>query len=435
MSSASSRSGGVVGKPARLWENIASLSTLQLLNYAVPLATVPYLVRVLGSSYFGLLSFAQALIIYFDVVADYGFNLSATRAVAAHRQDPEVLARIFWRTLAARTALMLASAVVLAVLVAAIPRLRETPFLYAAAFLTVVGTVTCPVWFFQGIEQMKFLTMAQSSARLLTVPALMMFVRQPDHYLRAAVIQGAVPIVSSLLLTPVLWRKVPRGPFLPQLGEIPAALREGWHVFIVNTSMVINASTTIVMLGLVAGNTAVGYYSAADKIVRAVSSMLTPVTQALYPHLNSLRAHSPEMAYRLMRRSYGWIILLAGAASVATFLLAAPVGRLLWGDAFIPSIAILRCLSPLPFLFALVNILGTQTMLVFEMDTQASRILLLTAAANIPLAAGLSVPMGALGAAASAVATALLTTLALAWSLRRQRGLLWRAVPEKTCVP
>ena len=421
--------------PARLWENIASLSTLQALNYAVPLATVPYLVRVLGSAQFGLLSFAQALIIYFDLIADYGFNLSATRAVAAHRHEPDLLARIFWRTLSAKTVLMLASALVLAILVGAIPRLRETPLLYAAAFLTVVGTVTFPVWFFQGIEQMKYLTIAQSSARLLTVPALMLFVRQPDHYLRAAVIQGAVPLLASLLIAPVLWRKLPHGSYLPRLREVLAAMREGWHVFIVNTSLVINASTATVVLGFVAGNVEVGYYSAADKVVRAVTSLLTPITQALYPHLNSLKARSAGMAFRLMRRSYGWILLAAGAASLATFLLAPPVGRLLWGDAFIPSIAVLRCLSPLPVLLALVNIIGTQTMLVFEMDAQASRILLLCAAINVPLAAGLSGSMGALGAASATVGTALLTVLSLSWGLRRHRVVLWRAISENTCVP
>ncbi len=401
----------------------------------MPLATVPYLVRVLGSAQFGLLSFAQALIVYFDLIADYGFNLSATRAIAAHRHEPELLARIFWHTLSAKAALMLASALALAILVGAIPRLRETPLLYAAAFLTVVGTVTFPVWFFQGIEQMKFLTIAQSSARLLTVPALMLFVRQPDHYLRAAVIQGAVPLVASLLIAPVLWKKVPHGSYLPRLREVLAVMREGWHVFIVNTSLVINASTTTVVLGLVAGNVEVGYYSAADKVVRAVNSLLTPIAQALYPHLNSLKARSAGMAFRLMRRSYGWILLAAGAASLATFLLAAPVGRLLWGDAFIPSIAVLRCLSPLPVLLALVNIIGTQTMLVFEMDAQASRILLLCAAINIPLAAGLSASMGALGAASATVGTALLTVLSLAWGLRRHRVVLWRAISENTCVP
>ncbi len=425
--------GAGVGKPARLWENIASLSTLQAINYAAPLATVPYLVRVLGSARFGLLSFAQALIMYFDLVADYGFNLSATRVIARRRDQPDELARIFWRTLAARTVLMLASAFLLALLVVAIPSLRATPALYGAAFLTVVGTVTCPVWFFQGIEQMRFLTMAQSSARLLTIPALMLFVRHSDQYLRAAVIQGAVPIVSSLLLAPVLWKRLPRGPFAPRWSEVRALLREGWHVFIANTSLMLGPSTNTVVLGLVAGNTQVGYYSAADKVVRAVGALLTPVTQALYPHVNNLKARSTEMALRVLRRSYGWVFLLAAAASLATLFLSAPAGRMLWGDAFLPSIAVLRCLSPLPFLLASINMIGAQTMLVFGMDAQVSRILLLCAAANVPMAVVFSLPMGALGAAVSAVATALVTALALAWRLRRQPGSLF--VSERACVP
>jgi PST family polysaccharide transporter len=104
----------------------------------------------------------------------------------------------------------------LAVLAGTILSSRD-PLLYAAAFLTVVGTVTFPVWFFQGIEQMKYLTIAQSSARLLTIPALMLFVRQPDHYLRAAVIQGAVPLLATLLIAPVLWKKC--------LTVLPARLR------------------------------------------------------------------------------------------------------------------------------------------------------------------------------------------------------------------
>jgi PST family polysaccharide transporter len=435
MKTSAGRSATALGSPARLWENIASLSTLHVVNCVVPLVTVPYLVRVLGAANFGLLSFAQALIIYFDLVTDYGFNLSATRAVAARRNEPDALAQTFWRTLSAKTALMIVSALVLSALVAAIPRLRETSLLYAAAFLTVVGTVACPVWFFQGIEQMKFLTIAQSSSRLLTLPALIVLVQRPDDYVRAAAIQGSVPVFAGLLLALVLWKKVPYGPHLSHVAGIPSALRDGWNLFIANTALAINASTTTVVLGVVAGNAAVGYYGAADKVVRAVGSLLAPVTQALYPHLNSLKARSAEMALRFMRKSFAWIVLLAAAASLATFLFSGPVGLLLWGREFIPSIAVLRCLSPLPLLLALINIIGAQTMLVFEMDALVSRVFMLCAAINVPLTAILSIRIGALGAAAAAVATALLMALSLAWSLRRQRLAIWRALSERTCVP
>jgi PST family polysaccharide transporter len=410
--------------PARLRQNILALSILQALNYVAPLITVPYLVRVLGPENFGLLSFAQALIIYFDVVSAYGFGLSATRAVACCRREPPALAAVFWRTTYARASLMLASAAVLAVAIAAVPHLRATPLLYAAAFLTVVGTVTFPVWFFQGLEQMRFITFAQASARALSIPALLLCVRHPEDYLRAAAIQGGVPVLASVFIAPVLWARVPAGLPRPCVSEILQTLKDGWHVFVTQMGMVAGAATTTVVLGFVAGSTAVGYYAAAEKVIRAVTSMLGPVAQALYPHLANLKGRSLDLTLKTMRKSFAWIALLALAASLATFFLAGPVGLLLWGRGFAPSVAVLRCLSPLPFVLALINILGTQTMLVFEMDALLSRIVLAGAAANLVLAAALSSVFGVLGAAAATVVSGVLISGCLAWSVRRNSVLI-----------
>ena len=406
-------------KPARLRSNVAALSILQIMNYAVPLATVPYLVRVLGPANFGLLAFAQALVTYFDLLTDYGSLLSATRAVAVHRHDFHALARIFWRTAAARLALAFACALVLGVLVLAASPLRAAGALYAAAFLTVIGTAVFPVWFFQGIEQMKFVTAALASARLLTVPALFLLVRRPDHYVRAAAIQGAVPVLAGILVTPILWKSLRRGVYRPTLAEIGDVLRDGWSAFVANSALVFNATATITVLGLVAGPTEVGYYSAADKVIRALSSLLTPVTQALYPHLNSLKTHAPHRIAGLMRRSYFWIGALALCVSLATFALARPVGLALWGHGFLRSVAVLRCLSPLPFLLALVNLIGIQTLLVLGLDSLVSRAVFTCALVNVALTAWLSSSYGALGAAAANVTGAVLLVCALAWPARR----------------
>ncbi len=415
----------------RLWENIASLSVLQLLNYAVPLATVPYLVRVLGPAQFGMLSFAQAVVLYFSILTDYGFSLSATRAIASCRDEPRELARTFWRTLFAKTAVLLVTGAMLAALVLLATPFREAPLLYAAAFLNVAGTVACPAWFFQGIERMRILTIAHSAARLLTLPALMLLVKGPEHTVRAAAIQGAVPLVAALLLLPALRKRVPGRPCLRMCAEIPAVLREGWSLFVAHTSLVIHAPTTTVVLGFVAGNAEVGYYSAADKVIRAVASSTGPVAQALYPHLNNLKAHSMELTLHLMRRGFAGMLLLAGAASVAMFLLPAPIGLLLWGESFVPSIAVLRCLSPLPFLLASINVIGTQTMLVFGMDRDLTRTVVWCTLVNVPLSAALAFFMGALGAAAAVVTVAALMVLSLAWSLRR-RPAIWRAAFKAT---
>lgn len=414
----------------RLRENIVALSVLQALNYVVPLATVPYLVRVLGPAHFGMLAFAQAVAAYFDLLTNYGFNLSATRSIARLRHDAHALAGAFWRTMYARIALLLASAAILALLIACVPRFRAMPMLYAGAFLTVAGSVAFPVWFFQGIERMRLITIAHASARLLTIPALILLVREPHDVVRAAIIQGSVPVLASALLLPAAWTVIRGRPPMPRLAEIRGALGEGWHVFLAQSGLAMNLSTTTVVLGLVAGDAEVGYYSAADKMIRAVTSLLGPIAQALYPHLNNLKKHSPAGMPEIMRKSFAWIVLLASGASLATFALARPVGMALWGPEFGRSVAILRCLSPLPLLFALINIMGTQTMLVFEMDAALSRIVIAGCIANVLFTAVGAAALGGLGAAAAAVGSATLVVAGLARALDRRfplRRFSWRA--------
>jgi O-antigen/teichoic acid export membrane protein len=414
----------LAGGPARLRDNILALSTLQALNYIAPLATVPYLVRVLGPATFGMLSFAQAIAGYLDLVTNYGLNFSATRAVARKRDNPDALAAIFWRTVHVRTVLMLASSVILAATVALFPKFRHTPLLYAGAFLNVVGSVTLPVWYFQGLERVKSLAAAQATARLLSIPALFVFVRRPEDCAYAAVIQGAVPLIASLILILIA------GPFWPpsrrpSYSQIRATLCEGWPAFTAEAGFAVNAATLTVVLGLISGNFELGLYSAADKVIRSAVALLGPVTQALYPHLNRLRAQSADLALCVLRSSFGWISLTALCASIAAFALAGPAGRILWGPGFERAAIVLRCLSPLPFLLALVNALSVQTMLVWEMDSILSRLVLFAAIANIVFAGVGSAFLGAVGAAIAAVATAVFTLFLLARSAPAGRlGLL-----------
>ncbi len=73
----------------RLLDNIVSLYLLQGLNYLIPLAVLPYLVRVLGMEAYGLVAVAQSFAQYFNILTDYGFNFSATRSIAQSKHEPE----------------------------------------------------------------------------------------------------------------------------------------------------------------------------------------------------------------------------------------------------------------------------------------------------------------------------------------------------------
>ena len=63
-------------------KNFLSLTTLQTINYLLPLVILPYLTRVIGMDKFGLIAFAQSLVQYFMILTDYGFSLSATKEIS-----------------------------------------------------------------------------------------------------------------------------------------------------------------------------------------------------------------------------------------------------------------------------------------------------------------------------------------------------------------
>jgi PST family polysaccharide transporter len=422
-----------MNQPAKLGSNIMALSVLQLMNYAVPLITVPYLTRVLGPANFGLMAFAQALILYFDLITDYGFNLSATRRVVTHRGDRAALSRVFWITYAAKFILLFACGVALAILLSTVPALARQAPLYEATFLTVVGGALFPVWLVQGMEQMKLLTISHASARIFSIPVLLLWVRNTDDYVRAAAVQGAVPIVASLVLAPLLWRRIRIRVYRPNLAEILGVLRDGRHLFLSNVVMNVYSATTVFVLGLVAGNIQVGYYSAADKLIRAATSLVNPLSQALYPHLSALRLNSTPAALRLIKKSLIWVGSVTLAGALAIFFLAQPIGHLLFGDPFGPSAEILQCLAPLLFVTGMNSVLATQTMMVFGLDNVVSRIMLRVLVINGVLTLWLATYWGARGAAIATVASSLTMMLQMIIALHAAKLPVWKS-PRKEVV-
>jgi PST family polysaccharide transporter len=65
--------------------NVASLSLLQIVTYALPIVIIPYLFRALGAEKFGLIAFAQAFVQYFMILTDYGFSITATKEISLCR--------------------------------------------------------------------------------------------------------------------------------------------------------------------------------------------------------------------------------------------------------------------------------------------------------------------------------------------------------------
>lgn len=92
-----------------LIKNFGALSVLQGLNMVLPLVTLPYVLRVLGTEKYGVIVIANSLLAYFQSFTDFSFNITATRDVAVHRHSSRMLSHIYSRVLSTKTILVLIS--------------------------------------------------------------------------------------------------------------------------------------------------------------------------------------------------------------------------------------------------------------------------------------------------------------------------------------
>jgi O-antigen/teichoic acid export membrane protein len=401
--------------------NMAALSVLQVANMVLPLATLPYLFRVLGPDHFGAYVFAQAAIAYLVLLADYGFNWSATGEIAKVQNDREAVSKIFWKTQVAKAIVACAGLVLLVLGVFLVPKLIEMRAILFATFPLVIGTVLFPQWLFQGLERMIFVTISTLSARLLVIPATYLLVHSTDDTWRAALIASTSTVVAGLISLVLIVRNKLVTRAFPSVSDVIEAFREGWHVFIATAAVSLYTTTNTVLLGFLTGNVTLGYFGAADKIRNVTQALIAPLSNALYPRVNALFAEDAAKAFALVRKALCVMGAVMFAVSFVLFAGAPLIVRFGMGPGYEPVVEVLRWMAFVPWMVALNNVLGVQMMLPLGMKKKFSEILLGSGVFNVALLIPLSLRFGAQGAAMALLATETLVTGAMALYLIQKK--------------
>ena len=269
----------------RLLENFISLGALQIFSYVIPLITLPYLSRVLGVEKFGLVFFAQAFVTYFIVLTDYGFNLSATREIAINRHNQNNLSNIFNSVTVIKLILLLASFVILLMSVSFIPKLHNEWLVFMLSFLMVVGNAIYPVWFFQGMEHMKYITFLNILAKTLFLVLIFIFVKTNNDYILVPLLNALGFIVSGIIGFVFAVRKFDIKLYIPSWKNIVKQFKYSSEFFLSRAAVTAFTCTNTFFLGLISSNLMVGYYVAAERIYTALKNLIQPIEKAIYPYV------------------------------------------------------------------------------------------------------------------------------------------------------
>lgn len=387
--------------------NVAFSLTRLVVNQILPLAVLPLLLHRLHAEPFGQLMMAQAIGWYFVVVVEYGFNLTGVRALTLVKDDANRVSELLVEVGTTR----LAIAACLAALLAASTALRlfneDITLLVIVGFIAALGAAVQPIWFFQGLEKFPLISLVQMFSRAICLGSIVWLVHDPSHLLLAQCLMSAPFLVSALILSPAAHRFYRPGN--TQSGrsvmqDLARHLRDGWDVFLSQVATTLFTSTNTLVLGNLLSATAAGHYTLADKIVRGVAMLTSPVTEAIYPRVAANIARDPAQTLAFARRVLAvgaGVLALAGVALVA---LAPGIARMMGGADGAADVArALGIMAFIPLAIFTNNICGTQILLGLG-HKRAFRNIVLLAGAAVPLSSLLLVPqLGFVGAPVGAV--------------------------------
>ncbi|MDP3791620.1 MAG: flippase [Candidatus Omnitrophota bacterium] len=376
----------ISGEKKQIIENIISLFIFQGSTYILPLITLPYLVRVLGPEKFGLVAFAQAFVYYFMVIAEYGFIHTASKKIAVSRDTNEGLVQVFNSIMLIKTILFFVCLVALTVIVAVFSKFRRDWDLYLVSYLAIMCNILFPTWFFQGMEKMKYISYLSMLSRVIFIVAIFSFVKAQSDYIYVPLSNLIGTFTASVISLWLIIKKFGIRIKAPLKTSIYSELKEGWHVFLGMASVSVYTTSNIFILGLFCRNEIVGYYKAADSIVKAFVALLSPVSQSMYPYISRLVVDSKKKAVAIIKK----LLIGVGVATIimgATIFIFAPyIVKILLGPQYTRSVIILRILSPLPFLLGTSSIVAVQGLLTFSMNKAFSSIVIFVGVINVILA-------------------------------------------------
>lgn len=269
----------------RLVSNFFSLSVLQVFTYILPLITLPYLVRVLGTEKFGLVMFAQAFIIFFHIFVDFGFSLSATREIAIHRDNKQKITEIFSAVMSIKVILIFISFIMLTLIVFFFDKFSNDWELYYLTFLWVIGQALFPIWYFQGIEKMKYITIVNIASRVIFTLLVFVVIQKESDYIYVPLVNGLGFIVGALISLWIVHKNFKQSFQFYNIEILKHYFLESAEFFWSRISLTLYTSSNAFVLGLFTNNTMVGYYSIAEKLYQAMQQIYQPIVQALYPYV------------------------------------------------------------------------------------------------------------------------------------------------------
>ena len=337
----------------------------QILLLILPIVTVPYVSRILGSEGLGIYSYTYSIVNYFMLFAMLGINNYGSRSIAKVRNDKEKLSKYFFSIYSIQ--LITTFIMIICYLIFILLFNFDYKYIAIIQIINIISVLFDINWFFFGLEKFKITVTRSTILKLLSVILIFMFVKSSNDLWIYTIIIATSTLLSQLILLPFLKKEISF--FKIKRKDITKHIKPIIILFIPVVAISLYQVMDKIMLGNMSVINEVGYYEQAGKIVSIPLSLITALGTIMLPRISNLVAIKDLNAIKkYIYKSVKFMMFLAFPICLGLIAVSSDFIPVFLGYEFTKSSVLIYYLSITIIFISFANIVRTQYLIPNEKD-------------------------------------------------------------------
>jgi len=333
--------------------NFLFLALIQSSTVLISIISMPLLIQSIGAEQFGWVNLSLSVIIVFNILVGFGFNLSAPREVALNQSNKAELSQLVSNVFSAKLLLALFSTVIILIGAYGFNLFEGYQSVLVFSVFLLFSEAAFPLWFFQGMEKMKLVSVATIFSKLLFLMGLVLFVQEPSQSLWVNFLLGISGLGVNLCLLGYIHVVLDIRFFSPQFSSILKSLQDNLLLFFSNLASHISINGGLIILSFFSSGATLGMYSLAERVVMILRLFPALIIQAIFPNSSKLYQADQPAFFSFLKKVYLGTLAIGALISIGTYLAAPWIIEILSRGELNGAVGYLQLLAAIPFLACL----------------------------------------------------------------------------------
>ena len=268
-----------------LVQNFTYLFFIKILLLVLPLVTFPYLLNTIKAEKYGIVMWLWAIADIFILCIRFGFDTFCVKLVSINRNKLNKLSKIFTTVIVLKLTIFSLSLVVLFFLYYCNQTISKNLSLFLFFIIYIFFESMLPIWYFQGIENIKFMSILVVGVKLFFTVFVFLFIHNIEDYILVPLFYSLGSILINIISYTVIFcrHKLFFSKF--KLNFSIYIFTKSFHIFAASLGSILCNKGIILLIERFLGFESVAFFDISIKIVNIFLAPFHTLSQVLYPYI------------------------------------------------------------------------------------------------------------------------------------------------------